>query len=228
MTTYIKFNVYTICTSEIKQGLKGTKMSLTERQKKELNEAILDYLLSEGSGLSKTAAMFREEGKLDATTCSGKALLEKKWTSIVRLQKKVLDLESQLAAAKESAAAPKPGAGLADSENGIGGEGFRGLPKAPAKSILSGHRGPVTCVTVHPVYSLLASGSEDATVKIWDYETAQYERTLKGHTQSVTAVAFDGSLPVELIIILNLTLTQPTFVYNLSDRHRKAFGQLLP
>ena len=74
-------------------------MSLTERQKKELNESILDYLLSEGASLSRTAAVFKEEAKLDTTTCSGKALLEKKWTSVVRLQKKVLDLETQLLAA---------------------------------------------------------------------------------------------------------------------------------
>ena len=30
-------------------------------------------------------------------------------------------------------------------------------------------------------------------MKIWDYETAQYERTLKGHTGSVTSVAFSAS-----------------------------------
>ena len=46
---------------------------------------------------------------------------------------------------------------------------------------------------MHPVYSLVASGSEDGTVKIWDYESGQYERTLKGHTQSVSGVAFDNS-----------------------------------
>lgn len=41
--------------------------------------------------------------------------------------------------------------------------------------------------------SLIASGSEDSTIKLWDYESGQYERTLKGHTGSVTAVAFSPS-----------------------------------
>ena len=44
-----------------------------------------------------------------------------------------------------------------------------------------------------PLYyliSLVASASEDSTIKLWDYEQAQYERTLKGHTGSVTCVAF--------------------------------------
>lgn len=45
----------------------------------------------------------------------------------------------------------------------------------------------------HPVYSVLVSGSEDATLKIWDFETGEYERTLKGHTNAVQAVAFNSS-----------------------------------
>lgn len=28
----------------------------------------------------------------------------------------------------------------------------RGIPKAPARACLSGHRGTVTCVAAHPVY----------------------------------------------------------------------------
>ena len=33
--------------------------------------------------------------------------------------------------------------------------------------------------------SLMITASEDATVKVWDFETGDYERTLKGHTDSV-------------------------------------------
>jgi len=47
-------------------------------------------------------------------------------------------------------------------------------------------------VVFHPVFSLLATCSEDATVKLWDYETGEYERTLKGHTNAVQDAAFDG------------------------------------
>ena len=31
----------------------------------------------------------------------------------------------------------------------------------------------------------MISGSEDATIKLWDFETGDYERTMKGHTDSV-------------------------------------------
>ena len=39
----------------------------------------------------------------------------------------------------------------------------------------------------------MISASEDATLKIWDFETGDYERTLKGHTDCVQDVAFDNS-----------------------------------
>lgn len=46
-------------------------------------------------------------------------------------------------------------------------------------------------VIFHPVFSLMVSSSEDATIKVWDFETGEYERTLKGHTDSVQDIAFD-------------------------------------
>ena len=41
------------------------------------------------------------------------------------------------------------------------------------------------------MFSVAVSASEDATIKIWDYESGEFERTLKGHTDSVQDVAFD-------------------------------------
>lgn len=65
------------------------------------------------------------------------------------------------------------------------------VPRAPAAHVLTGHRAAITRVSFHPQYSILASASEDATVKIWDWETGEFERTLKGHTKSVVDVDFD-------------------------------------
>ena len=39
--------------------------------------------------------------------------------------------------------------------------------------------------------SVMVSSSEDATIKVWDYETGDFERTLKGHTDAVQDLAFD-------------------------------------
>lgn len=53
------------------------------------------------------------------------------------------------------------------------------IPRPPERYNLTGHRGPVTRVVFHPVYALCASASEDAVIKIWDYESGEFERTLK-------------------------------------------------
>ena len=66
------------------------------------------------------------------------------------------------------------------------------LPRSPARHILQSHRAPVNCVAFHPIFSSLASGSEDATLKIWDWELAELERTLKGHTKAVLDCDFGG------------------------------------
>ena len=66
------------------------------------------------------------------------------------------------------------------------------VPRAPAAYVLTGHRGQVLKVAFHPTFNVIASASEDATVKIWDWETGEFERTLKGHTRAVNDVAFDS------------------------------------
>jgi WD40 repeat protein len=66
------------------------------------------------------------------------------------------------------------------------------VPRAPAAYTLTGHRDQVLRVAFHPSYNVIASASDDSTVKIWDWETGEFERTLKGHTRSVNDVDFDG------------------------------------
>jgi len=66
------------------------------------------------------------------------------------------------------------------------------IPRSPARHTLQSHRSPVTCVAFHPVFSSLASGSEDYTIKIWDWELGELERTVKGHTKAVLDVDFGG------------------------------------
>ncbi len=53
----------------------------------------------------------------------------------------------------------------------------------------------VNSVVFSPDGSRIVSGSDDYMVKIWNADTGEVERTLKGHKSDVTSVAFssDGS-----------------------------------
>lgn len=150
---------------------------------------MISYLLS--VGMRESAAALREESKLgdtfdDATAKKYETLLEKKWTSVVRLQKKIMDLESKNSALQHEIDTATP----LSSSRKI--DPTTWLPRAPARHTLQGHRLPVTAVAFHPVFSSLASGSEDTTIKIWDWELGELERTLKGHTKAVLDVDFGG------------------------------------
>jgi len=145
------------------------------------------------SKLPATAASLRQELNIgdtlnDATCKRYEGLLAKKWTSVARLSKKIMDLESRNAALQSELDNATP-TSLSLRRNQ---DPTTWLPRSPARHTLQSHQKPVTCVAFHPVFSSLASGSEDSTIKIWDWELGELERTLKGHTKAVLDVAFGG------------------------------------
>ncbi|ELR14173.1 nuclear distribution protein pac1, putative [Acanthamoeba castellanii str. Neff] len=140
-------------------------MEMTNKQKESLNKAVLEYLRS--AGFTKTVETFQEEALVDPDPKSA-GLLEKKWTSVLRLQKKIMELESKVTQLQEEV--DKGGGGAAKKQNG------ENIPPA---------------ALFHPLFNILASASEDATIMLWDYETGEFDRTLKGHTLAVQDIAFD-------------------------------------
>jgi WD40 repeat protein len=61
---------------------------------------------------------------------------------------------------------------------------------------LVGHKGYLKCLAFSPRGTILASPSDDATVKLWDVASHKVIRALQGHEGAVTSVAFnrDGSV----------------------------------
>ena len=66
------------------------KMVLSQRQREELNKAIADYLMS--NGYNEALDAFKREADMPGEVVDKRhaGLLEKKWTSVIRLQKKVI------------------------------------------------------------------------------------------------------------------------------------------
>jgi len=71
-----------------------------------------------------------------------------------------------------------------------------GAEALPSARTLEGHSGKVYSVAIFPDGTLLASGSADNTVRLWNVTTGAEVRRLAGHTNSVYSVAFspDGTL----------------------------------
>ena len=92
----------------------------------------------------------------------------------------------------------------------------------------------MTQVTFHPSFSIVVSASEDGSLKVWDWETGDFERTVKGHTKAVQDVDFDSkgnflgqSCATRLAIgNVNLTSARPTSVSCSSDLTLKIWDTL--
>ena len=65
-----------------------------------------------------------------------------------------------------------------------------GTATAKLKATLEGHTDNVWSVAFSPNGKMLASGSWDQTVRLWDIETEQLLYTLTGHTSDIVSVAF--------------------------------------
>ena len=63
------------------------------------------------------------------------------------------------------------------------------------KQILKGHEGYIACLAYSPDDKIIASGSNDQTVRLWDVKTGKHIRTLTGHQDNITFLSFspDGS-----------------------------------
>jgi WD40 repeat protein len=59
--------------------------------------------------------------------------------------------------------------------------------------LLQGHTNWVRSVAFSPSGEMLASGSSDQTVKLWDIKSGECLYTLQGHSHLVRGVAFSPS-----------------------------------
>jgi len=157
-------------------------MVLTSNQRNALNGAILDYL-KENNFLNAHEALSQECSNI--TPPKSSKLLEKKWTTVVKLEKKIQDLEATVKRLEVELKNTNPMSSVFTSKN-------RNKDTVPqsVKCTLTGHRSSITHIQFHPSYSVICSSSEDTTLRVWDAESGQLERQLRGHTDSVNHFDF--------------------------------------
>merc|ERR1712131_72827 len=160
-------------------------MVLTPRQKEELKSAVASFLKEIGADEARKI-FIQESNVKNVDDKKYDGLLEKKWTTIQRLQKKNMELEAALEETKKEALS----GGFGPREKKDPAEW---LPRGPERIELHGHRLSITRVLFHPQYNLLVTSSEDSQIKIWDSESGDFEKTLKGHTDTVQDIAFDST-----------------------------------
>ena len=69
-----------------------------------------------------------------------------------------------------------------------------------SKYILKGHGDYISCLVYSPDDKIIASGSHDQTVRLWDVKTGKHIRTLTGHKDNITVLSFspDGSTLISI------------------------------
>lgn len=73
-----------------------------------------------------------------------------------------------------------PGAGSAGNQKGTFSKDY--LPLDSPEFTLEKHRGRVTSVVIHPIVPLVVTSSEDASIRVWNIESGDDEKVLRGHT----------------------------------------------
>lgn len=102
----------------------------------------------------------------------------------------VMDLESKLVEAEKEVNAGAPTRGNRSPTEWI--------PRPPERYELKGHRSPITKVLFHPLYSLLVSASEDATIKVSECDANQSDYLL---TKILTVYSSWGEVKSSILFL---------------------------
>jgi len=64
------------------------------------------------------------------------------------------------------------------------------------RGVRRAHKEEISCVAYSEAFSLVATGSSDTTVRLWNFEFLKQEFVITFHNTDVTAVSFVGDLPL--------------------------------
>lgn len=164
---------------------------LTNDQQKDLEKAIAEYLLQRD--YTETFNVFKKEAEIDESRLKdNEKLLERKWLTILKLQSKILDLEKKLAVADEfiSKSVRYMNVNGTDEKEKTGNTDKLTKPVIKLHKAYKGHKDSINSVAIHPTEPVFATGSDDSTIRLFDYELQDQIKILKGHSHSVNCVSW--------------------------------------
>jgi platelet-activating factor acetylhydrolase IB subunit alpha len=164
---------------------------LSERQQLELNKAILQYLQpilhDEHSQVYDSLKLLLE---IDGDDQVIPNYLEKKWSTVLRLQKKIIDLENELSNFRTifDGQTNNRANGLSLSKDKI-----NWLPYNVNKSFLTQSSQIINTVVIHPYLPSIMAGCSDGSIISWNLvndETAIPDKIIKAHTRAVNKISW--------------------------------------
>lgn len=169
---------------------------LTLRQTLELHKAIVQYLAPILENEPETYKTVCQALDTSADLCTVPQYLEKKWLTVLRLQKRILDLENETNSYKQLIAAAD-GIGI----GGVpGGKKINWLPQTVARVYPTQTQQIVNAVAVHPTLPLLTAGCADGSMVTWTLaggEDTIPQKVWNAHTRSIHGLRW-SHIPVDL------------------------------
>lgn len=176
---------------------------LTSRQTTELHKAIVQYLepLLENDKpvLEEVARVLNVKTEISNDDSVISRYLEKKWSTVLRLQKKILDLENEVNSYK---ALIEAGAITGNNSTGtaMGSLKLNWLPNASTSVFPTLSTQTANSLSIHPILPLVVAGCSDGAISVWNLSsdsTTGPQKVINAHTRGVTRVRW-SALPVAL------------------------------
>ncbi|CAH2354749.1 nuclear distribution protein Pac1p [[Candida] railenensis] len=188
---------------------------LTPKQQEELNKAVLQYLEPLLKEDSSTDASSVEDAlnkilNVEAESNIIPNYLEKKWSTVLRLQRRIIDLETEVKSLKLALESrPEvPAHAINGTVNGDLGpfassSKLNWIPNVSIKNFPTQATQIVSAVQIHPKLPIIFSGCSDGALVVWSMVNDQStsgipEKVIKAHTRGINRIRTSLS-PLDLV-----------------------------
>lgn len=170
---------------------------LTSKQKEELNKAVIQYLQHKLTDSNNNEILPELMKLLKVEDSSVNHIipnyLEKKWSTVLRLQKRIMDLENDLSNMK-AILDSQPDSYVQSTDK------INWLPSTIKQTFRTQSNQQVTTVSIHPYLPIILCGCSDGSIFVWNLAVDDItpEKIIKAHTRSINKIIWSRE-PVDAI-----------------------------